>query len=274
MIRPIRPAAWAALALALNSGISMAQDEPDPLAGPKVQQPAERTSLVERGYNGELSPLDAPPEVAALDLLGLSGEQWAPVDEVLTRRAAAIDAVVVKHIQTLVELQSAKATGDNAEQRRLIGLIVEDLRDLRRSGRFVDQVAAALPEDKRAAYKTLVRERHLADYQQHRAQLEQEGAERAESQAFQRLMLQALGQEIQRSYDRIAVQGTQRLDELLAELDLEPAVEAEVRRLVSESAQRTALNPTPEQRRELFAQVHRALPPEAQRRLAQLYRSP
>lgn len=279
MTRPARHAALAALALVAFALPTPAQDQTppadaDPLAGPKVEQSPRQATLTQRGYTGELAPLEAPPEVAALDLLGLSDAQWAPVNEALAQRAASIDAVVRRHIRTLVELQSAKATGDTSEQRRLMGLIVEDLRGLRRGGRFVDQVASALPEDKRDTYRRLVRERHLADYQQIRAQLEQAGEERAESIAFQRLILRALGHEIERSYDRIVTEGTERLEEILRELRLEPAVEGEVRRLVQAFGQRTALNPTPEQRRELFAQIYRALPGEARARLAELFRSP
>jgi hypothetical protein len=272
MTRTTRILLGASLVLTIAGHAPGQEEGASPLSGPEVGSTARPTSLVERGYDGALRPLDAPAEIAALDLLDLTPEDRAKIEPVLSERSGAIDRVVLGHIRTLVELQGARASGDVEEQRRLTALIVDDLRPLRRQGRFVDQVARALPEEHRERYKTLVRERHLARYEEIRAQLEGEGVGQAESEAFKRLMGEALGQEIQRSYDRVAVQQTQRLEELLRELDLDLETEGEVRRLASEFGQRTALNPTPEERRAHFAQIYRALPPDAQGRLLRALR--
>ncbi|MFI4896366.1 MAG: hypothetical protein ACIARR_00915 [Phycisphaerales bacterium JB059] len=272
MIRTTRLLLGASLALTLGGHARGQTGDANPLAGPSVASSARAPTLVDRGYDGALRPLDAPAEIAALDLLDLTSEDWAEIEPVLESRAEAIDRVVLNHIRTLVELQSARASGDIGEQRRLTALMVEDLRPLQRQGRFIDQVARVLPAEKRDRYKALVRERHLARYEEIRAGLEGEGVEHAESEAFKRLIAEALGQEIQRSYDRVAVQQTQRLEELLRELDLDLETEGEVRRLVTAFGQRTALNPTPEERRSLFAQIYRALPPDAQGRLLRVLR--
>jgi len=247
------------------------QAEKNPLAGPSVDAEAEEETLAGRGYDGRLTPLDAVPEIAALDLLPLDEDDWDAINPILEHRAAIIDKVVVAHISTLVELQSAIASGDKAAQREYFGQIVDDLLDLRRSGRLVDQLARVLPEEVRADYKRLVRERQMARFEDLRVDAEREGVEHPDSEAFRRLIIETLGQEIQRSYDRIAIQGQERLEEIIQALELDLQTEGEIRRLANEFGQRTLLNPTPAQRRAFFADVYRALPQEARTRLLAMF---
>ncbi len=246
-------------------------DEPV-LGGPQVEEEAERRTLVRRGYDGALERLEAPAEVAALDLFDLDEEIWNEIDGVLTARAAVIDGVVVRNVRTLVELQAAKAAGDMAAQREYLASLVEQMAPLRRGGRLVDQLARVLPEDVRGEYRKIVRERQMARFEEIRAELRSAGLEDVDAAAFKRLVAEAIGLEIKRSYDRIVAAGTAQLEDTIAALELDPQTEGEVRRLVTEFGQETALNPTAEQRRELFAEIYRVLPPDARRRLVEMYR--
>ncbi len=268
-----RPALVMLITGALCAGAGAgAQPEPDPLAGPRVSEQAQAPTLVHRGYDGRLMALDAPPEVAALDLLDLSEEDWARVEAVLGERASAIDKVVIENVRTLVELQAATSTGDTQAQRRLLGTIVDELRDLRRSGRLVDQIARAVPEDKADAYRRLVRERHMARFEELKIESEKDGSEDPDTAAFRRLIVEALGQEIKGSYERVVTQRIQDFSALLSRLDLDEQTEGVIRRMVEDFGQETALNPTPGQRRELFGRIYRALPTEAQGRLLAVLR--
>ena len=249
------------------SGALGGQPESSPLAGPSVDADTTEETLAGRSYDGRLTVLDAVPEIAALDLLPLGDEDWDEINPILERRAAIIDGVVLNHISTLVELQAAIASGDKGAQREYFGVIVDDLRGLRRSGRLVDQLARALPDDVRADYKRLVRERQMARFEDLRVDAEREGVEHPDSEAFKRLIIETLGQEIQRSYDRVAVQGQERLEEILQLLELDLETEGEIRRLAQEFGQKTLLNPTPAQRRAFFSEVYRALPEHARARL-------
>ncbi len=259
-------------AMPLAPGVAQPADEPPALSGPKIEEEASRATLVRRGYDGALEPLEAPPEVAALDLFDLDDQTWEKIDVILGERAAVIDGVVVRNILTLVELQAANATGDAASQRRLLGSIVDQLEGLRKSGRLVDKLARVLPREHVKAYRDLVRERHTARFEELRVELHSARIEDADHAAFKRLIAEAIGLEIKRSYDRIVEAGTSQLEETLAAMELDPETEGEVRRLVQDFAQKTALNPTAEQRRGLFADIYRALPPDARRRLVNLYR--
>ncbi|MEZ6241998.1 MAG: hypothetical protein R3B57_03050 [Phycisphaerales bacterium] len=266
--------AWlASTALALPA-IAQPEGEPPVLEGPKVEAEATKPTLVHRGYDGALEPLEAPPEVAALDLLDLDADTREAIDHVLGARAATIDGVVLRNVRTLVELQTAKATGDKAAQRELLGSLVDQLEPLRKSGRLVDQIAKVLPDEQVPEYRRLVRERHMARFEEIRAELRSEGLEDVDAAAFKRLIGEALGLEIKRSYDRIVESGTSRLEETLEALELDTQTEGEVRRLVQDFAQKTALNPSPEQRRELFGQIYRALPADARERLVRMVREP
>lgn len=270
--RTILPLAAVCLCAAALAQDAQPADDAPALSGPTVEKEAKEATLVHRGYDGELEPLDAPPEVAALDLLHLDGETREKIEDILTERAAFIDGVVIRNIQTLVEFQAAKAAGDISAQLEMLAPLIEQLRELRLRGRLVDQIKRTLPAGVRDEYQRLVLDRQMAELSDLKAEAEVEGVPNPDAVAARRYFFAALGQEIKASYDRVVVQNTQRFDELLAKLDLDPETEGDVRRLVTDFAQRTALNPTAEQRRELFGQVYRILPADARRRLADLFR--
>ncbi len=87
-----------------------------------------------------------------------------------------------------------------------------------------------------------------------------------------RLLLEVFGQEVRRSYERIAAEGQSRLDEVAKALDLTPAQEAKVRALAAEFAQKSQFKPTQAQRAELFGNVLRELTPEQRVRALELLR--
>lgn len=98
-------------------------------------------------------------------------------------------------------------------------------------------------------------------------------AERAEAaRILPRLMLQEFGREVKRSYDRIAAEGQRRLEESIAALGLSPEQEGRVRRLVTEFAQESKLNPTAAQRTAFFARVLKELTPEQRKKLVRMAR--
>ncbi len=258
---------------ALCSGAA-AQNQPlpDPLAGPKVSDQAQAPTLVRRGYDGALKPLEAPPEIAALDLLALSEEDWSTIEPVLSERAGRIDRVVIEHILTLAELTSATAAGDKESERRLFGIIVNDLREVDRGVRLVDVIAPYVPQAQRSEYRRLVRERHLARFEELKREVVLERKPNPDAEAFERLIVEAIGLEIERSYDRIVTSKVVEFERFLSDLALDPETEGRVRRLGEAFAQRTALNPTPEQTRVLLAEIYDLLPTDAKGRLLKVLR--
>ena len=59
------------LALAAWAPASALGSDASPLGGPSISEQAKAGSLISKGFKGEVLPLDAPPPIAALDLLDL-----------------------------------------------------------------------------------------------------------------------------------------------------------------------------------------------------------
>ncbi len=234
------------------------KEDPAVLGGPPVAPSADAPRLAERDYAGRVKPLEIPPEEAAIGLLNLDAEAKERVDAILIARAAIIDRVVIENIESLLELQSARAANDRETVQRVLAELVAKLGPLRERGRLVDEIAAALPEDKAAEFRSLV-----ADYW--KAVLGEEGGGRATARVRTRETLQAFGREIKRSYDRQVTARVAEFDSLLAKLGLAPEQESKIRSLVTDFGQQTKLNPSPAQQRELVEKIMIVLEP-AQRR--------
>jgi hypothetical protein len=87
------------------------------------------------------------------------------------------------------------------------------------------------------------------------------------SKAAQAEYVAAVGRELKRSYDRVVTAAVQDFDELIKALDLTAEQEAEVRRIATDHFQKTAGNPTPKEKGEVFAQVYSKLNAEQRRAL-------
>lgn len=255
-------------ALALAAAAS-AQDAPpqDVLRGPAVAPAATAPTLVERDFQGKVRRLDLPPEEAALALLGLDADARAKADAILTEREAILDAAVIGNIELLLKINTAREAGDRAEVLRLLQEFNAALAPLRARGSLADELAAALPSAKAAALDTLVDEYNKALYDQSAAEARARGEAVRPARIRLRESLLATGQEVKRSYDRQVAAGLGEIDRLVAILALRPEQESKVRNLVAEFGQMTRLNPTPEQRRDLFQRIMAELDPEQRRML-------
>jgi hypothetical protein len=247
---------------------------PAVLAGPRVDAPIVRTSLVERDETGKVRRLDVPPAEAGVGLLALDDATRAGVREVLDRRAASLDRVVRENLSLLVKIATAGQAGDRAEARRLLRDLYEKAEPLRAQGRLLDELRAVLPAERADELKRLVDEYTKAVFAEAQAALDADDAARSEvgeragvradrggslRRAAQGEMIAAVGRELKRSYERVVTVSVKDFDELLKKLELRPEQEAEVRRLVTDQFQRTEGKPTPAQRGELFAKIYAEL---------------
>lgn len=284
MARTLPRLAAAALILALT-GAAVAQDSPAQpvLAGPKVDVPAHATSLVERDETGRVKRLDIPAGEAALALLDLEKADMAKARAVLDARGAILDGIVIESLTLLVELQNAAQSKDQAETRRLGRELAARAQPLRARGSLERELADVLPAEKAARLEELVAEYNQALVAELRSTTERNDATMTDDAPARRRARQggalqaeaaaAFGREIKRSYERVVTSRVKEFDELLKDLALAPEVEADIRRLATDSFQKTEGKATPAQRAELFSQIYLRLNSEQRRKLAERFRA-
>ncbi len=265
----------APLVVLLAGTTGFAQTAAQPLSGPKVAAPAPKTSLIERGLDGKVRRLEVPAEEAALDLLTMTEEENAKVETVMTERNAILDKVVGQNIEILLRLQGLQAEGPSRQDAQAaLRELVEKLQPLRERGSLRDEVAGAMSADNAAKFRTLVEEYWKAVADEAVAEAKKEDPNAAPARVVARVRLQAVGQEIRRSYDRKIASGKNQLDQAVAKLGLTPEQEDKVRNMATDYFQKTLGKATPQQRREFFQKLMRELTP-AQRQalLSELYGS-
>jgi len=95
----------------------------------------------------------------------------------------------------------------------------------------------------------------MTDNPRQRRGLWRGGRAGSERQLLAAESLRVFGQEIRASYDRVIGQATQRLDAMLSQLNLTGEQDSKIRNLITEFGQKTRLNPTAQQKAELFRAV-------------------
>lgn len=270
---------------------------PDPLSGPAVDDENAGPTIVERTFDGNLKRLEIRPEEAALAKLNLTPEERTAADAVLSERAKTLDAIVREHIDLLVRQQAARAGGNNDEIAKVNKEFREAMRPLASRGGLGAELAATLEEPNARRYNRMVREYYAALLSQSRKEMPEgdpvpDGMmdgdvmrddtmapksvkakpepRRAEAA---RQLLEVFGQEVRRSYDRIAAEGQSRLDDVVKRLALDTEQEARVRAIATEFAQKSLLNPTPAQRAEVFRKVLAELTPEQRAKALNMLRN-
>lgn len=270
---------------------------PDPLSGPAVEDENAGATIVERTFDGNLKRLDIRPEEAALAKLNLTPEERTAADAVLSERAKTLDIIVRDHIDLLVRQQAARAGGNNDEIAKVNKEFREAMRPLASRGGLGAELAATLEEPNARRYNRMVREYYAALLSQVRKEMPEgdpvpdgmmDGGVMRDDLAAPRTaktkpeprraeaakqLLEVFGQEVRRSYDRIAAEGQSRLDDVVKRLGLDSEQEAKVRAIATEFAQKSLLNPTPAQRAEVFRKVLAELTPEQRAKALDMLRN-
>ncbi|MEL6499408.1 MAG: hypothetical protein AAFZ67_00440 [Planctomycetota bacterium] len=227
------------------SGAALAQNEATPedvLGGPSVEVEAETPTLVERDLEGQLRPLETRAEVAAIGLLGLTNDEREAVDLLILERAALADEIASDNRQLLNQLRSAASAASNEEgvrgrrggaSRELMGQLREALAPMLRQEPLVDHFAAALPEASQEQYKAIVAEWYEASSAEARAGMN-DGMNDRPARARRGGAMQAVRIEIRNALKRGSDERTDRLDRMIAALELTPEQEGTVREMIRE----------------------------------------
>lgn len=244
------------------------------LKGPSVAEQRAPSSLIEKDFAGKIRRLEVTPEEAAVERLTLSTEAREKVATVLHARWAIIDKAVKENVESLLRFDAARRTGDRREMVALLRKFAQELKPLRDRGTLREEIRGVLPEDQRADFDWMCDEYTEALIAEAQQEAQSKGEPSGDTQARIREGLLVIGQELKRSYDRLVTGGQRELEEAIKLLDLTPEQEGEVRRLVSQFAADTKLNPTPEQRRKLLVDVYAVLDASQRARIRDLARDP
>jgi hypothetical protein len=250
------------------------------LSGPKVDETAGRSTLVEYDFQGRVERLETSPEEAALGMLKLDEATKKATAEILAERTAVLDKIVVENIPLLIRFQTAQKAGDKRDLADLTKDLAAKLEPLRDKGKLKERLLVVLPEDQRSRFDTLVTgywKAVLDEARDDAAKQAKEAGKRSGRLATTREALRkeialAVGQEIKRSYERTIGQRAADFEKLLADLGLDPETERKVRGMVTDHVQKYLGSSTPAQNRELFFRILSVLNEEQRAKAIELAR--
>ncbi|MFN9133040.1 MAG: hypothetical protein ACK5XO_10220 [Phycisphaerales bacterium] len=233
------PAPAPAPATAPATAPAPGEGEPS-LGGPKVAPGADRPTIVERDVTGKVKVLEISPPEAALTRLKLDDATREKVDRILAERAKLLDVLVRDNLLLLVELDGARQAGDQDRVREGLRTLTEASEPLRRRGRLLTELQAALPKEQGEQLRTMIGEYMQARIADEQAAASAEGASFDGRRFLTEETLRTVGNEVRRSYERVVGQAAADFDALLQELALSPEKEAEVRSAVMDLNSRYA----------------------------------
>jgi len=213
----------------------------DVLRGPTVAQREKPATLIKRDMNGQLERPEARPEQAALELLGLTPEQRKNADAVLVARYAKVTTLLRENWDLFQKLQTARQAGAKAEEIRPLMREFRPVAAPLLSPGLEEQVAGALPEEKRAEFRRIVDEYKAVSAAEApaRARGGRESASRAPAapRAAERIEINLLLREMARALKGIVDERREHMDAFLRAVDATPEQEAKIREMTRAAAE-------------------------------------
>ncbi len=222
-------AAIGVLAACTVSAVAQDDREPAPgfLAGPDVGEKSTEPSLVARSLDGDVQPLQAPPAIAALELLELDEATAEKIDALLADRGAVMDTLVLANIELLGQVETIMAVGTPVEKLNMLREGLTALEPVRAWGRLDRRITAALPRSQRAEYRE-----HIDDYEKSRYRTALASGDLDNKLGYRMMRYwEDLGWEIERAAERVFdddEDGSAWLQRLSTKLDLSPDQQGEI----------------------------------------------
>ena len=222
---------------------------PDPggvLAGPSVAaSPAKaKLTIIDRGFDGMLEPLDAEPETAAVFRLKLDDESlWAVLARDAARSKAFSDFVTAHYEQVLAagsDLQAMRAMepADRAAAFGRIRKLFADMQPFAARGTLIDECSAILTAEQQTEARRMVTEWHAARKAELRREIFPDGTGELDRQADERLefrmRLESIGGMVKRTITQRAESRKAQFEDVTNRLDLTPEQTEKVRNLFME----------------------------------------
>lgn len=152
------------LSLIAAAPASAQSEGESPLGGPSISAGEKAGSLIALGFKGEVLPLDAPPPIAALDLLDLDEMTETGLYTLLTERASIMDSIVLGNIELLGQIETVMTVGRASEKLTIVQQGLAALSPAREWGRLRDRIARALPDSARERFVGLLDEYEQTRY--------------------------------------------------------------------------------------------------------------
>ena len=257
------------------------------LGGPRVVDKPARTSIVERDSTGNLVRLEVRPEQAALDLLVLTRAEREPVDKILAERLTRVTQLLKDNQALFLKIQGARQGGAKPAE---IAPLMQEFRPIARP--FVesplrDQIAAALPEGKRAEFKRLVAEYFgaaTAEEAANRARQEMPGSDQAPAQRggpaggppemiARRAEVNLLLREMGGALRTIVKERREQTEELMRVIDATPEQQAQIQAITRDARYGEGFERTPQQMGDIKRRIDAVLTPEQRQKLEEFRRA-
>jgi len=216
------------------------------LAGPTVNataQPAKAT-IVARGFDGMLEPLDMEPAAAAVFRLNLDEEALRAVEVHAAARSKAFSEFVTAHYDQVLAAGSdmqAMRTMEPAERAAAFGRIralFADMKPFAARGTFIDECSDVLTAEQKAEARRMADEWHAARKAELRREIFPQATGELEPAADERLefrmRLEEIGGMVKRTIAQRADARKAQFEDVTKRLDLTPEQTEKVRALFME----------------------------------------
>lgn len=179
----------------------------DPLAGPRVVN-ATPTTLVTRDVRGTLARPSPSPAHAALELLSLDPGSRRALDAALSVRAQRLDDAVIRNLPLIVLAQSSAGGGNVAGLIAATGVALARSRELIALGDLDSMLMPLVPASQRARYGALLEDYWRVAEREAAVARAAMGEDPIPADLLRaELRLRYLGEEIERSFNRVAMSG-------------------------------------------------------------------
>ena len=216
------------------------------LAGPSVAVSSAdvKPTIIDRGFDGMLEPLDAEPETAAVFRLKLADESlWAVLARDAARSKAFSDFVTAHYDQVLAagsDLQAMRAMepADRAAAFGRIRKLFADMQPFAARGTLIDECSAILTAEQQTEARRMVTEWHAARKAELRREVFPDVTGELDRQADERLefrmRLESIGGMVKRTITQRAESRKAQFEDVTNRLDLTPEQTEKVRNLFME----------------------------------------
>ncbi len=223
-----------------------------------VARLAQEFADLRAGQAPSKEPAKAPSSAPAPD----NDSMTAPTTPRTTRRAALGKAAdLMRDLRELLAREPEAPPGTTERPRSLTA-----------RGPLATQLAAGLTAAQAADMNALIKEYTDARAAELVTASKSSPQPLTTAQASTRVMLESLGQDFRRAYDRVVGQASRDFDALIRELTLTPEQESRVRQIVGDSFQKSYGNATAAERSRIFTEVIQVLTPEQRTQLAKRIR--
>ena len=220
-------------------GDGASADEPALLAGPRVEEKAAKPTLVHFGADGRLLAIDDREEIAAIELLGLSDVEHAPLDQLIRLRLADVMSGGLKRIPLVLELQEATASGEAAKIDDVLMRYARNRPIWGNKVALAQVVEDALPERVRAEYRRLV-----SEYQDAWVAMKSRESMKAREELLADLEREKRIADIRRPTEARLEEARARFEAISKRLDLTTEQQGKLLTLVQEYATNTNYRPS------------------------------